>query len=97
MTGSEDWEVQAWVKDVHDNGFGKIKNPKAPALGLPSKFDTKEELVMYLTKLIYTDTTRHSFANFYVFEYVQISLFSQVPNHNHFLGTQGLLLTLPQS
>ena len=66
----EDWEIQAWVKDVHDNGFGKIKNPKAPALGLPSKLDTKEELVMYLTKLIYTDTTRHSFANFYVLEYV---------------------------
>ena len=68
MTGSEDWEVQAWVQDVHDNGFGKIKNPKEPALGLPSKLDNKEELVMYLTKLIYTDTTRHSFANFYVFE-----------------------------
>ena len=90
---TEDWEIQAWVKDVHDNGFAKIKNPKAPALGLPSKLDTKEELVMYLTKLIYTDTTRHSFANFYMFEYVS-SIFSTIRCSKHSPATRSYPIPL---
>ena len=63
-----DWELQDWVKDVFDNGFGKMEGIKAPSLGLPSEILTKEELVKYLQKLVYTDTVRHTFANFYTFQ-----------------------------
>ena len=62
MTGSEDWEVQAWVQDVHENGFGMIKDSKEATLGLPSKLDNKEKLVMYLSKLIYM-ATQHTSLN----------------------------------
>ena len=63
-----DWELQDWVKDVFENGFGRMKDIKAPSLGLPSEMLTKEGLVLYLQKLVYTDTVRHTFANFYTFQ-----------------------------
>ena len=63
-----DWELQAWVEDVFTNGFGKLEDTSLPSLGLPASLATREELVMYLQKLIYTGTTRHTFVNFYVFE-----------------------------
>ena len=59
-----DWELQFWVKDVFENGFGKMKGVKAPSLGLPSRLNSKAELVDYLQKLIFTDTVRHTFINF---------------------------------
>ena len=63
-----DWELQDWVDDVFTNGFGKMTGTKAPSLGFPAKLGTKQELVMYIQKLIYTDTVRHTFANFYTFQ-----------------------------
>ena len=63
----EDWEVQAWVKDVFDNGFGKMKHLQEASLGVPSSLVTKADLVEYLQTIFYT-TVRHSFANFYSFE-----------------------------
>ena len=63
-----DWELQDWVEDVFTNGFGKMTGTKAPSLGFPAKLANKQELVMYLQKLIYTDTVRHTFANFYTFQ-----------------------------
>ena len=63
-----DWELQDWVRDVFENGFGKMEGIKAPSLGLPSELLTKEGLVQYLQKLVYTDTVRHTFANFYTFQ-----------------------------
>ena len=63
-----DWELQDWVDDVFTNGFGKMTGTKASSLGFPAKLSNKQELVMYLQKLIYTDTVRHTFANFYTFQ-----------------------------
>ena len=63
-----DWELQDWVNDVFTNGFGKMTGLKVPSLGFPSRLATKQELVIYLQKLIYTDTVRHTFANFYTFQ-----------------------------
>ena len=63
-----DWELKDWVRDVFENGFGKMEGTKTPSLGLPSEILTKAELVNYLQKLVYTDTVRHTFANFYTFQ-----------------------------
>ena len=63
-----DWELGMWVKDVFENGFGKMKGGKAPSLGLPSRLNSKAELVDYLQKLIFTVTVRHTFINFYTFQ-----------------------------
>ena len=63
-----DWELQDWVLDVFSNGFGKMTNLKAPSLGFPSRLTNKQELVTYLQRLIFTDTVRHTFANFYTFQ-----------------------------
>ena len=64
----QDWELQFWVKDVFENGFGKMKGVKAPSLGMPSGLGSKVALVDYLQKLIFTDTVRHTFINFYTFQ-----------------------------
>ena len=63
-----DWELQDWVNDVFTNGFGKMTGLKIPSLGFPPRLASKQELVMYLQKLIFTDTVRHTFANFYTFQ-----------------------------
>ena len=63
-----DWELQDWVKDIFENGFGKMEGTREPSLGIPSKINTRKELVDYLQRLIYTDTVRHTFANFYTFQ-----------------------------
>ena len=63
-----DWELQDWVKDIFENGFGKMEGTREPSLGIPSKINTRRELVDYLQRLIYTDTVRHTFANFYTFQ-----------------------------
>ena len=63
-----DWELQDWVKDIFENGFGKMKGVKAPSLGFPSTISSKVELVDYLQKLIFTATVRHTFINFYTFQ-----------------------------
>ena len=63
-----DNELQDWVADVYENGFGKMTEVKEPSLGLPKMLKRKEELVTYLHVLIFTDTIRHTFANFYTFQ-----------------------------
>ena len=63
-----DWELVFWVKDIFENGFGKMKGVKAPSLGFPSTISSKVELVDYLQKLIFTATVRHTFINFYTFQ-----------------------------
>jgi len=69
----EDWELQDWVGEVFEHGFSKMSGLVAPAMDLPKELTNKEELVMYLQKLIYTDTVRHTFANFYIFQYGRFS------------------------
>ena len=63
----EEWEVQAWMKDVFDNGFGKMKHLKEASLGVPFSLVTKADLVECLQNIFYT-TVCHSFANLYSFE-----------------------------
>ena len=64
----QDMEIHNWVQDVHNNGFGKMKGLKHDSLGVPSRLVTKDELVMYLQKIIFNATVWHSFANFYSFQ-----------------------------
>ena len=42
----KDWELQDWVKDVYENGFGDISSDSGkPSLGLPGRLTTIDELV----------------------------------------------------
>ena len=69
-----DHELQNWVEEVYDKGFGKFKDDddygalKAPSIGLPKELKSKKELIDYLQILVFTDTVRHNFANFYIFQ-----------------------------
>ena len=43
---TDDWELQDWVKDVFENGFGDISSDSGkPSLGLPSRLTTIDQLV----------------------------------------------------
>ena len=64
----DDWELQGWVQDVSQNGFGMIEGAQAPYLGVPQQLRTKQELVMFLQKLIFTTSVRHQFVGYYVFQ-----------------------------
>lgn len=64
----KDWEIQGWVDEVFSKGFGKIEGTSLPSIGLPSKMATKEELINYLTILIFTTSVEHTFVNFYSYE-----------------------------
>ena len=42
----QDWELQDWVRDVYENGFGDISSESGkPSLGLPSRLTTIDQLV----------------------------------------------------
>merc|ERR1712008_98348 len=64
------------VNEAFENGFGKMENTALPSIGLPSQLATKEELIQYLTILIFTTSVRHTFVNFYSFEYSRFAPFA---------------------
>ena len=41
----KDWELQTWVGDVFNQGFSQLAGTVKPGLGVPSKLNSKEELV----------------------------------------------------
>ena len=83
----QDMEVQDWARDVHENGFGKMKDLKHESLGIPSRLETKNDLTMYLQKIIFNGTVWHSFANFYSFQWVELDSNVPFPNQ-HFRYTR---------
>ena len=70
---SSDFELQAWVAEVFNAGFGHLKNVTRPSLGLPEVLTTKAELVTYLTTIQFTSTARHAAAHAYWYEYARFS------------------------
>ena len=46
LTVVQDWELQYWVNDVFENGFGAINSDSGePSLGVPWRLTTIDELV----------------------------------------------------
>ncbi|XP_028996207.1 arachidonate 12-lipoxygenase, 12S-type [Betta splendens] len=54
----EDRELQAWIKDISQEGFADL-----PSFGLPSKLSTREELCTLLTVAVFTSTAQHAATN----------------------------------
>ena len=61
-----DTELQNMAEELSKEGFGKIKTD-TPYIGLPTKFETKDQLKDFVIKLFFTTTGLHSSFNF--FEY----------------------------
>ncbi|XP_069502686.1 polyunsaturated fatty acid lipoxygenase ALOX12-like [Ambystoma mexicanum] len=55
---TSDTELQAWITEICEEGF-----PSAPKLGLPSSFQSKGELVTFLTMGIFTCSAQHAALN----------------------------------
>ena len=55
----EDPEVQGWLQDLQLNGLSRDTGDEPP-LGLPLRFQTKEELGSLLTRIVFTSTCRHA-------------------------------------
>uniref|UniRef100_A0A3B4TNC7 Arachidonate 12-lipoxygenase n=1 Tax=Seriola dumerili TaxID=41447 RepID=A0A3B4TNC7_SERDU len=54
----EDQEIQAWIRDISQEGFTELPN-----FGLPSTLSTREELSTLLTVAIFTSTAQHAATN----------------------------------
>lgn len=54
----EDLELQAWIRDIAQEGFTELPN-----FGLPSKLSTREELSTLLSVSIFTSTAQHAATN----------------------------------
>ncbi|XP_017327615.1 arachidonate 12-lipoxygenase, 12S-type [Ictalurus punctatus] len=54
----QDSELQAWIKDVVEEGFANI-----PHFGLPNELKNKQELITLLSVIIFTSTTQHAATN----------------------------------
>lgn len=54
----KDTELQAWIKDISQEGFTDLPN-----FGLPSKLCSKEELSTLLAVAIFTSTAQHAATN----------------------------------
>lgn len=54
----EDGELQAWLKDVNQEGFAEL-----PKLDMPTSFRSREQLFKFLTMVIYTCSAQHAAVN----------------------------------
>uniref|UniRef100_A0A3P9Q197 Arachidonate 15-lipoxygenase type B n=1 Tax=Poecilia reticulata TaxID=8081 RepID=A0A3P9Q197_POERE len=54
----EDQALQQWIGDIYSYGFLKEKNT-----GIPMRFDTVDELVKFVTMVIFTCSAQHSAVN----------------------------------
>ncbi|XP_014268461.3 arachidonate 12-lipoxygenase, 12S-type isoform X2 [Maylandia zebra] len=54
----EDLELQAWIRDITEEGFTELPN-----FGLPSKLSSREELCTLLAVAIFTSTAQHAATN----------------------------------
>ena len=59
----EDYELQDFVKEISEDGFGRLKQ-----MNTPSRLNNKEELKSLLVKIIFTTTAKHSTFNFYEYQ-----------------------------
>ncbi|KAG7330191.1 hypothetical protein KOW79_006413 [Hemibagrus wyckioides] len=66
----QDSELQAWIKDVVEEGFVNV-----PQFGLPNKLKNKQELITVLSVVIFTTTAQHAATNNAQFDFC-----SWVPN-----------------
>jgi hypothetical protein len=60
----QDWEIQAWVKELQSERGGKLKG-----ISSNEQLKTLEELVTFLTNIIFTITAKHSQGNSGQFDY----------------------------
>ncbi|XP_069502684.1 polyunsaturated fatty acid lipoxygenase ALOX12-like isoform X2 [Ambystoma mexicanum] len=67
---TSDPELQAWIKEISEVGFASTRK-----MGIPSNFQSKDELVKFLTMGIFTCTGQHSPLN-----EAQIDWCAWVPN-----------------
>ena len=78
---SRDLELQAWVQDLHDNGFpvrdGDIDH------GFPSSLNSLGELVEMLTRILFTCSCQHAAVNF-----PQMPMYSFIPNYPNIMCQQ---------
>ncbi|XP_039463065.1 polyunsaturated fatty acid lipoxygenase ALOX15B-like isoform X3 [Oreochromis aureus] len=54
----EDHELQNWIKEIFEHGFLSNNNS-----GIPQKFTTKNEMVKFVTMVIFTCSAQHSAVN----------------------------------
>ena len=70
----EDTELQHWANDVHSNAFpGHDGAPHGH--GFPKKMESREELIIYCTLIIFNGSAQHAAVNF-----GQFDIYSFAPN-----------------
>ena len=71
---AQDNELQAWVQDLHDNGYpvraGDIDH------GFPSSLKSRDQLVEMLTRIVFACSCQHAAVNF-----PQMIMYAFIPNY----------------
>jgi len=59
----EDYELQDFVKEISEEGFGRLK-----LMSLPNTLNSKEDLKQLLVRIMFTTTAKHSTFNFFEYQ-----------------------------
>ena len=70
----EDTEVQSWANEVHFHAFPGYNGAK-DGHGFPDKIETREDLILYCTLIMFTGSAQHAVVNF-----GQFDIYGFVPN-----------------
>ena len=63
----EDTEVQSWANEVHFNSFPG-HNGAPDGHGFPDKMESREDLILYCTLIMFTGSAQHAAVNFGQFD-----------------------------
>ena len=59
---SQDYELQNWIKELHDKGYPV--DPGHEDHGVPTSFTSRQQLVEFVTMIIFTCSCQHAAVNF---------------------------------
>lgn len=90
-----DMEIQNWVRDIEENGFPGWSAEEENGHGVPKSFKTLEELIEFVTTIIFTASCHNSALTGTYYSY--LTMYSRVNSHRYILNVLNQVFSCKRS